>query len=162
MNLDNLHQEILAIEYPGIVKNVDYMLETLGGLTNISKVVSFIRNFTQSESMLFNRFSLQANDSEKKRLDLKFRPNNVFSKPIFGDMRPTTGLLVKVKRRRRKGEQFGETETEILGTIKSIIKFDGICDYQYLPIAKDLKTNETKCIYDEIVPSELVDSNWLT
>lgn len=45
MNLEHINRNILGIEYPGIVKNDDYMLKTLGGLTNISKVVSIDQTF---------------------------------------------------------------------------------------------------------------------
>lgn len=34
-------RDLVGIEYPGRVENVDNMVKTLGGLTNISKVVSF-------------------------------------------------------------------------------------------------------------------------
>lgn len=40
LSTKNIKENILAIEYPGIVKNVDYALNTMGGLTNISRVVS--------------------------------------------------------------------------------------------------------------------------
>lgn len=43
LNTKKIKENILAIEYPGIVKNVDYALNTLGGLTNIAKVVSALR-----------------------------------------------------------------------------------------------------------------------
>lgn len=32
-------RDFVGVEYPGCVKNVDNMVKTLGGLTNISKVV---------------------------------------------------------------------------------------------------------------------------
>lgn len=41
-------RDLVGVEYPGCVKNVDNMIKTLGGLTNISKVVctqQFIRTF---------------------------------------------------------------------------------------------------------------------
>lgn len=38
MNTENINNKLVAIEYPGIVKNVDYMVKTLGGIENISKV----------------------------------------------------------------------------------------------------------------------------
>lgn len=36
-------KELIAMEYPGRVLNVDNMIRSLGGLTNISKVVSHNR-----------------------------------------------------------------------------------------------------------------------
>lgn len=34
-------RDLVGVEYPGRVENVDNMIKTLGGLTNISKVVSY-------------------------------------------------------------------------------------------------------------------------
>lgn len=72
-----------------------------------------------------------------------------------------------MKRRQRKNgkrdqEESSEPKIEVLGTVKSVIKFDGICDYQYIPVAKDPKSEETKFIYNDIVPDSLFDSDWLT
>lgn len=97
---------------------------------------------------------------------LNFRPDNIFSKPIFGDVKPTTGLLLKVRRRKKKSNKPNapaeEPQVEIVGSVKSIVKFEGICDYQYLPLARDTETNETKFIYHDIVPTTLLTSEWLT
>lgn len=70
-----------------------------------------------------------------------------------------------MRRRKKKSKlpnEKNETEIEIIGSIKSIIKFEGICDYQYLPLAKDAETDETKFIYHDIVPTSLLTSDWLT
>lgn len=70
---------------------------------------------------------------DKRRLDLRFRPDNIFCKPLYGDVHDTTGILLKVKRRRPKrnstNDMFNKTEEPepeiiVLGTIKSIIKFE--------------------------------------
>lgn len=37
--MDIEDRDLVGVEYPGCVKNVDNMIKTLGGLTNISKVV---------------------------------------------------------------------------------------------------------------------------
>lgn len=37
-------RNLVGVEYPGCVKNVDNMIKTLGGLTNISKVVCTNKN----------------------------------------------------------------------------------------------------------------------
>lgn len=71
---------------------------------------------------------------DKKRLDLKFRPDDVFSKPIYGDLKSSSGILMKVVRRRRKRDAAGPSTTEhdedlkieMLGSIKSMFKFDGM------------------------------------
>lgn len=48
MLLENIDREFVAIEYPGLVENQDNMIETLGGLFNISKVsppIGFVNIF---------------------------------------------------------------------------------------------------------------------
>lgn len=72
---------------------------------------------------------------DKKRLDLRFRPSDVFSKPIYGDLKPASGLLLKVVYRRRRRDVPGpstedtqcvdEPEIEVLGAIRSMFKFEG-------------------------------------
>lgn len=72
---------------------------------------------------------------DKKRLDLRFRPDDVFSKPIYGDLKPASGLLLKVVYRRRRRDVPGpstedtqsidEPEIEVLGAVRSMFKFEG-------------------------------------
>lgn len=169
-------RNLIGVEYPGRVENVDNMIRSLGGLTNISKVVC---------------------NMDKKRLDLKFRPDDVYSKPIYGDLKSSSGLLIKVVKRRRKSNVAGpsnsdsidEPTIEILGIVRSMFKFEGklhpihlsnmqvqqilfmfsffrfcgkgLCDYQYLPLAKHPTTNDTIFIYDEIMPKSVVSPDWL-
>lgn len=132
---------------------------------------------------------------DKKRLDLKFRPDDVFAKPIYGDLKPASGLLLKVVYRRRRRDVPGpstedtqsadEPHIEILGAVRSMFKFEGklrlnfqisinsinliiigsvlgLCDYQYLPIARNLSTARSEFIYNDIVPNGLLSPDWLT
>lgn len=74
---------------------------------------------------------------DKKRLDLKFRPDDVFSKPIYGDLKSVSGLLVKITHRRRKhnittmdrpdceDEEKVETKSVVLGIVRQMFKFEG-------------------------------------
>lgn len=72
---------------------------------------------------------------DKKRLDLRFRPDDVFSKPIYGDLKPASGLLMKVVYRRRRRDIPGpsteqedendEPKIEIMGIVRSMFKFEG-------------------------------------
>lgn len=140
---------------------------------------------------------------DKKRLDLRFRPDDVFSKPIYGDLKPASGLLLKVVYRRRRRDVPGpstedtqsidEPEIEVLGAVRSMFKFEGkttkiwqifyylflnltshvdfycyisirfggLCDYQYLPIATKSSTDKAEFIYDEVVPNGLLSPDWL-
>lgn len=38
--MDVEDRDLVGIEYPGRVENVDNMIKTIGGLTNLSKVVN--------------------------------------------------------------------------------------------------------------------------
>lgn len=40
MDTTNLSKKLVRVEYPGIVKNVDNMLATLGGINGISEVIN--------------------------------------------------------------------------------------------------------------------------
>lgn len=133
-------RELVGVEYPGRVVNVDNMIKTLGGLTNLSKVVnrtfhpfqipSKVKPFSKQISHL-----IQVCNMDKKRLDLRFRPDDVFSKPIYGDLKPASGLLMKVVFRRRRRDIPGpsteqddendEPKIEIMGIVRSMIKFEG-------------------------------------
>lgn len=99
---------------------------------------------------------------EKKRLELKFRPDDVYAKGTFGDKSLTTGILLKVKVRKYKDGRRTEN-VDVLGNIASKYKFDCLCDFQYLPVLK--KSNEpnekAEFIYNEVVPSGILPVQWL-
>ena len=92
------------------MKNDDKMLETLGGLDNISQVFS----------------------ESNRKLELRFRPGVPGSKPTSGELKSDTGMLIKVKK--MKNVKTGETKVihEIIGSVNGTYKFDGFCDFQLL------------------------------
>lgn len=63
-------------------------------------------------------------------MDLRFQPENIFCKPVYGDLCSTSGVLVKVKVRRRKGaasstnDSATKTEVTVLGAVNSIVMFE--------------------------------------
>lgn len=136
---DNI-PEFVAIEYPGLVKNVDNMIETLGGPDELSKAID-----------------------EKQKLQLKFTPKNFFSKPaISTEQEETTGMLLKIKVKKLPDNKVEYQSAELLGTVKNIYRFKKMSDYQYLPIQKNEKTGETENFYHDIVPSDpLAGPKWL-
>ncbi|TKR94233.1 hypothetical protein L596_008545 [Steinernema carpocapsae] len=121
--------EFVLIQYPGIVKNSDRALETLGGLMQISQAHNAGRNF-----------------------ELRYRPENPYHYGItserINESKFTSGalhLVVKVRRNKRTKK----CESEILGLASTIYRFKSICDFQYLPIRKlDPTTN----VHDDLVP----------
>eukprot|EP01125_Pyxidicula_operculata_P011073 TRINITY_DN3616_c0_g3_i1.p1 TRINITY_DN3616_c0_g3~~TRINITY_DN3616_c0_g3_i1.p1 ORF type:complete len:635 (+),score=194.89 TRINITY_DN3616_c0_g3_i1:166-2070(+) len=111
-------KEYICIEYPGIVKNVDKAIETLGGSDSINKAIS-----TQS-----------------RYLALNFRPSSSFSHPIHGDLVRTSNLLLKLT----KSDDASPVEHEILGTIKQTYKFRGMADFIYFPSQEQKSDVEPK------------------
>ncbi|KAL1124661.1 hypothetical protein AAG570_001285 [Ranatra chinensis] len=118
VNKDQGSQELVCIEYPGIVNNVDKMLDTLGGLHEVSMVYS----------------------ERNRRLELRFRPDDIYCKPACGDRSKTNGILLKAKVLRKKNRMNSEEEEtivksiEIIGRATTTFKFKSSCDFQFLPM----------------------------
>uniref|UniRef100_A0A0K2U277 General transcription factor IIIC, polypeptide 5, 63kDa [Macaca mulatta] n=1 Tax=Lepeophtheirus salmonis TaxID=72036 RepID=A0A0K2U277_LEPSM len=147
---------LICVEYPGVVANVDKMIETLGGIDNISTV-----------SAELNR-----------RLELRFRPDDIFSKPTCGE-RVTHGsssFLLHIAK--YKNKVTGETKTvpKFLGNVETNFKFMNLCDFQYLPMNRvtDSNKNEEQSlqdetendilyedIYDKVYMKNLESSDWI-
>ncbi|GES74257.1 hypothetical protein RCL_jg4637.t1 [Rhizophagus clarus] len=76
-------------------------------------------------------------------MELRFRPDDPFCHPINGDVIPTSNLLLKVTRRKKKQNENVNYEEEkanlkdvkfdILGIISKTCRFRGMSDYQYVP-----------------------------
>ncbi|XP_055376569.1 general transcription factor 3C polypeptide 5 [Condylostylus longicornis] len=130
-------KKLILVEYPGLVKNDDKMIKTLGGLNKISRVFS----------------------NEKRRLELRYHPDNIYNKPAMGDSTTASGLFIKVKIKRPKDPNQGPmTHTvEILGKCAKKYHFNSLCDFQYLPLQKDPQTNKVSYIYDDIAPKNDCD-----
>ncbi|ORX94702.1 hypothetical protein K493DRAFT_283560 [Basidiobolus meristosporus CBS 931.73] len=123
-----IDKEFFAVEYPGYVKNIDRVLNTIGGQYGLQRALK----------------------EEYGYLELRYRPGDHFSHPINGDVIHTGNLLLKVTRRvrRRKTQRPASTEeqelpmeieedgnfkAEIMGVISKTCRFRGMADYQYLP-----------------------------
>jgi len=140
--------ELVCIEYPGVVKSTDKMLESLGGLETIAQVI----------------------EEPNRRLELRFRPDDVFCKPTCGEKQTDTSFLIRVKRKKLKpGLEPSEdrpterTEVKVEGIVTDNYKFNNLCDFQYLPMVYNAEQNTHTDIYSKVYPgnSKLVDSSWL-
>ncbi|XP_055683661.1 general transcription factor 3C polypeptide 5 [Lutzomyia longipalpis] len=132
----------ILVEYPGQVKNINKCLETLGGLGKISETF----------------------ENEKRRLEVKFTPKNHFSKSVFGDEHPTTGLLLKVKiprKRLTKTLDVPSEKVEIVARVDKCYQFTGLCDFQLLPIVKR-DDGRVDMVYEEMIPTYKDTYSWLT
>ncbi|KAI8059456.1 RNA polymerase III transcription factor IIIC subunit-domain-containing protein [Gongronella butleri] len=107
-----------CVEYPGIVKNVDRAIDTLGGYKAIIQ-------------------AYQGKDHH--RMEMKYRPNDPFCHTINGNVLPSSRLLLKVTRRRRKDqpEEDAQITTEILGIVPYTCRFRSMADFQYVVPATD-------------------------
>ena len=142
--------ELVCVEYPGVVTAQDPgpMLHTLGGLDTIAQVL----------------------EEPNRRLELRFRPDDVFSKPTCGERQPDTSFLIRVKRRKlRPGVVPSEDkpaekcDVEVEGIVSDCYKFNNLCDFQYLPMVYNSQDNSHTDIYSRVYPGneKLVDSSWL-
>ncbi|XP_055639320.1 general transcription factor 3C polypeptide 5 isoform X2 [Toxorhynchites rutilus septentrionalis] len=111
----NLCKELVCIEYPGIVRNPDRMIASLGGNIELSNTIC----------------------SEKRRLELRLRPDSIYAKPVFGDRNNTTGIVFKLKIRRKRKQP---NEVELL------------------PAARN-QMGRVECVYEKIVPSGVIVSH---
>lgn len=120
---------LVCVEYPGVVNNVDRMLDSVGWEKGVSK--------TYADS--------------SKRLELRFRPKDPFCHPVYGNRYSSTNLLLRIRRRTRKGNN-GETQIsmEIVGLIGTTYKFQGMADFQYLATHNGPDGNQIS-LYDKII-----------
>ncbi|KAI1287768.1 General transcription factor 3C polypeptide 5 [Halotydeus destructor] len=126
---DNV-KSLVCVEYPGIVENLDNALESLGGLQSLERTYN------------------QGTD----RLELRFRPSDVYSHGTFGDRTHVNNLLVKFKRIRKKlpdGSWEERTESSVVGVMATCYEFKTMADFQYLPMKKAEK-EDTEFKYEDI------------
>ncbi|GLV42415.1 lethal (2) 37Cd [Carabus blaptoides fortunei] len=156
INPDSFSRKLMCIEYPGMVKNVDKMINTLGGLDNIGIAYA----------------------TKNRRVELRFRPDDLYCKPTCGDRNFTTALLIKVKVKRKSRDpstpcsskdadkpQTVTYTTSVIGVVDTIYKFNNLCDFQYLPAHTkkgDPCGSKLENIYDRLRPSFLPTASWLS
>lgn len=107
---------------------------------------------------------LQTFANDKKRLELRFTPENNFGKPVFGDEQPTTGLLLRIKLPRRSLTQtldVPSSNVEIVAAVETSYKFTGLCDFQLLPIVKR-EDGRVDMVYNDMIPTYKDSHSWLT
>jgi len=125
--------QLFCIEYPATVKNDDKMLETLGGYQHINETFS----------------------QPNRKLELKFRPETPGCKATCAERTKTSSLLLKAKL--MKNTKTGETKVvhEVIGPVETTYKFNGLCDFQYLPMVKNSDTEGFDSIKEKIVLNRL-------
>ncbi|KAI4466175.1 general transcription factor iiic polypeptide 5 [Holotrichia oblita] len=137
------HTKLVCIDYPGIVNNVDKMIESLGGMTEIERNIS----------------------TKRKMLNLKFRPGDKYSKPTWSDLDKKPGILVKLTPKESTDAAEQDYNYEVVGITALTYSFNKLCDFQYLPlIAKEDENSESPLtyVYDKIIPNDIPkEKEWL-
>lgn len=105
--------ELTAVEFPGYATNPDALLKRIGGPEALMKCIK-----DNSPVALYMR-------------------NDLFSRPIYGYIMPTSNLAIKIIKQRNS--KTGETRIkyEIIGMISRTVRFRSLADYQVLPDQKN-------------------------
>ncbi|KAF8362704.1 tftc-5 [Pristionchus pacificus] len=121
--------ELVMISYPGIIKNVDKALETLGGLNSITQAY-------------FNN----------RPLELRHTPMNPYTSCLAAERKMegklTSGTLHMAIRVKRKKKDPSVVKAECIGLVGTQFKFDSLCDFQYLPIRGKPQSD----VFDDLIP----------
>ena len=81
----------------------------------------------------------QASMANSESIECSLRPGDLLAHPIFGVLTPTSGVLLKVVRKRmRQAVPMGDSRgawqhtAEALGVVTTAYRFDGLADYQHV------------------------------
>nr|XP_033206714.1 general transcription factor 3C polypeptide 5 [Bombus vancouverensis nearcticus] len=83
-------KKFICVKYPGNVINPDKAVETLGGIQSISTAVN----------------------TPNRRLELRFRPDDIFCKPTCGDRHNTNGFLLRIRIKKSRVKKAEEAEAK--------------------------------------------------
>ncbi|KAH3795020.1 hypothetical protein DPMN_148565 [Dreissena polymorpha] len=129
----NGSRTFLCVEHPALISNPEKAVKTLGGVDAVA--------------VIFN--------DPVKRLPLRWRPEDIYSKPTYGDRFNVSNLLMKVVKRRRKSDGKEDYRIEVFGIINVTYRFASMTDFQYLPM-RSTATGEYESIYEKVVIDHLV------
>lgn len=101
--------ELAAVEFPGYANNPASLLNLIGGPETLLNCI--------------------ANNS----LVALYMRNDLFSRPLYGHIIPTSNLAIKIIRQRNSKTGEMRLKYEILGVIKRTVRFRSLADYQVMP-----------------------------
>jgi general transcription factor 3C polypeptide 5 (transcription factor C subunit 1) len=99
--------EAFAVHYPGYPSSPARAARTLGGIPAVARVRSF---------------------GPGARLELRFRPDEPYCHPAFGQFRASTGLVLRLSR--RKGDV--APRAEVVARVRAAYHFEGMADFQHV------------------------------
>uniref|UniRef100_A0A8C5R391 General transcription factor 3C polypeptide 5 n=1 Tax=Leptobrachium leishanense TaxID=445787 RepID=A0A8C5R391_9ANUR len=136
--LPSNQKHMVCVEYPGLVRNVENMLQTLGGENSVSRVYA----------------------DPTRRLELYFRPKDPYCHPLCANRFPTTTMILRVRKkvRRKKPDDMetsepspeGSIDMDIIGIVGTVYKFQGMSDFQYLAFSRGSDGNVSS-LYNKIL-----------
>ncbi|KAL6873665.1 hypothetical protein ACP4OV_013747 [Aristida adscensionis] len=112
--------EAFAVHYPGYPSSPAGAARTLGGLAAVAKVRS---------------------SDPGARLELRFRPEDPYCHPAFGEPRASTGLVLRLSR--RKGS--AAPRAEVVARVRTAYHFDGMADFQHIVPKHAAEMRKRKC-----------------
>ncbi|CAN1268951.1 General transcription factor 3C polypeptide 5 [Linum perenne] len=148
--------EVFAVHYPGYPSSTPRAIQTLGGTKSIVK----------------------ARSSKSNNLELHFRPEDPYSRPILGELCPCNGLLLKISKLQPPSENANNSPTtdkdrteledevkvsaEIVGRVTEAYRFEGMADYQHVvavhaDVARRKKRNWTEMDEPQFETAGLMD-----
>ncbi|KAI0773771.1 RNA polymerase III transcription factor IIIC subunit-domain-containing protein [Fomes fomentarius] len=121
-----------SVEYPGYVRTTaaPLAIDRLGGQDAIDSA--------------FRRAT--GRDRVESLLELRLRPDNPYAHPIPGEVVPTSNIVLKVVKRKRKRRDadpayadgpIGEYTVEAVGVVPKTARFRSMADFQYQPDISD-------------------------
>ncbi|KAB1218180.1 General transcription factor 3C polypeptide 5 [Morella rubra] len=114
--------EAFAVHYPGYPSSVARAVETLGGAEGI----------------------LKARSSQSNKLELRFRPEDPYSHPVFGELRSCDNLLLKISKRKSSSDD-GKVCADVVARVPEAYYFEGMADYQHVvPVHADVAQRRKK------------------
>lgn len=131
-------RKFICIKYPGNVVNPERAIATLGGISSISTAIN----------------------TPNRRLELKFRPDDAFSKPTCGDRYNTKGFLLRVRVKKLRVKKVEEAEAD---RMKKNVNKDSVQESKVQDNINTTQVSETGNIEsqrnkdEEQVISELAD-----
>lgn len=98
---------------------------------------NILHRLTTSSFARLTRYYLQARSLQSNRLELHFRPEDPYSHPAFGDLRPCNHLLLKLSRIKSSNGQ----DAQVSGT--SALQNGNNLDYTYTTRASESASGST-------------------
>uniref|UniRef100_A0A0N5AVS2 General transcription factor 3C polypeptide 5 n=1 Tax=Syphacia muris TaxID=451379 RepID=A0A0N5AVS2_9BILA len=169
-------REYVIIKYPGLVKNVQKAIDSLGGdkLINmqVTKNVLVYRRMVLTLYRLVYDFAkliiflfqlLYLAHSSHRPLELRYHPENPYANPLISERQTVekysgNGTVYAVLKVRRNKRRPSVVEAKITGIVSTLYSFTSMCDFQYLPLQKISTKEETWLDTKDLIPNGLTNA----